>query len=409
MKRATSFRVAAPLALATLLTVASACNDDTATVLAPVGRTYNFLLLKEGANGPRAAGAAVVVRRPVGATTTQVTSTIADFTIAGLEPLTPPAGYVMWIASIAAPVAPSTDNTISNVARLRTRDFLAIEVDTTISPLGDFIPDVDTLRRQLAAAIVPAFNFGGPGVTYTFRTDSATLGFYPHNRNIIFMTVVTDTANPGTPATDGTDARLWLRYTATIPALSTAVPPVDTSTTTAAAAAFGNGHATASKQFPFIMSGRGRGSLVPDKNVLIVDDSLLARPPKGYYYETFLVKRDTAPAQKFFSTDTISIGAQTAPAPRRIISLYGADSAQVDQVVQAPAGLPALQIIYAAASRIDADTFPRLTSKPLTGLKNPFFGVANVYVTLEHKLGTPLMSTAIVLSATMPPPIYTRP
>lgn len=406
MKMGIAFRALAPVTCAVLLIIASACNDDTATVLEPRGRTYNFVLLKEGANGPRAAGGAVITTRAVGASATQLTSTIADINVLGLEKLTPPAGYVFWTAQIVAPVAPSTDNTLANIQRLRTSDFLVIHVDTAISAQGDFIPRTDTALRVNTRTLTPAANFGGPGVTYVIRTDSAALGFYPHTRNVIFMTPVPDTSVAVATPVDGSAGRLWMRYTAATPAVPTTVA---TTTTTVATWFFGNFHPTTAKQYAFIPSGRGRGALVPDKNVLIIDDSLLARPPKGYYYETFLVKRDTVPAQKFFSMDTISLGPQTAPAPRRSISLYGADSAQVDQVVQAPPGLPQLQIIYAAASRVDADTFPRLTQKPLTGTTNPFFGVANVYVTLEHKLGLPLMSPAIILSAAAPPPIYTRP
>jgi hypothetical protein len=401
MKQGISFRVLAP-ACAALLTIASACNDDTATILQPRGRTYNFVLVKEGANGPRAAGGVVTTSRAAAATAAQLTSTIAEITVQGLEKLQPPAGYVFWTAQIPAPVAPSTDNTLANIQRLRTSDFLVIHVDTTISTQGDFIPHTDTALRVNARTQTPAVNFGGPGVTYVIRTDSQALGFYPHTRNVIFMTPVADTSVAVSTPVDGSAGRLWMRYTF-------AAPAAGASTATTATWFFGNFHPTTAKQYVFVMSGRGRGALVPDKNVLIIDDSLLARPPKGYYYETFLVKRDTVAAKKFFSMDTISLGPQTAPAPRRLISLYGADSAQVDQVVQAPVGLPQLQIIYAAATRVDADTFPRLKTKPLTSTNNPYFGVSNVYVTLESKLGLPLMSPAIVLSAATPPPIYTRP
>ena len=390
---------------AAVFTVAAACNDETATVLEPTSRTsYNFLMLKEGANAPRGAGGAVTVTRAIGASATQLTSTIAEFTIQGIEPLVPPAGYVMWIASIAPKPGAPADSILTNIARLRTNDFLAIEVDTTISAVGDFVPDVDTLRRQggttpATRAMVPAFNYGGPGVTYTFRTDSAAIGVYPHNRQIIFMTVVSDTANPGTPAADGSDARLWLRY-------QTAVPAVPTTAATTAATTpvwrFGNYHANVSKEYVFVPSGRGRASLLSDKQVLIVDDSLLARPPKGYFYQTWLITREDN--QSFFAKDSILVDTLRAPYPRRSVSLFKADSTIPDPVVQAPAGFPQLQLIYAAGNRIKGDSLPGLAASG-----NRFRGVANVFVTLEHKLGIPELSPAVILNGTAPPPVRTRP
>ena len=410
MRKVLSLRSAAPLALTALLAVTAACNDDTATFLEPRGRTFNYVLIKEGSNVPRMTGGAMSLSRPANASLTQMTSTIAEINIQGLEKLAGSAGYVLWSASLvdAPDPAPPGDSMLVNIARYRTSDFIAIEADTTINSSGDFVPDIDTLQRQNTRAIMPTFNFGGPGVTYVVRSDSAALGVYPHNRTIIFVTVVADTAAPTTPATDGSDMRLWLRYPTTNPAAST------TATTTATrtpAAAFGNGNASAAKQYLFIASGRGRGAVVPETNTMIVDDSLLARPPKGYYYETFLVKREDNIV--FNAIDTISVGPQTAPAPRRNLSLYSADSTDIAGIVQNPPGFPALQLIYAAASRINCSggTCTNSLGNPVPRLAatgNAYRKVANIYISLEHKLGTPLMSPAIILNGIAPAAIRTR-
>lgn len=391
MRKALSLRRIAPLALTALLVGASACNDDTATVLQPLSRTYNFLLLKEGANGPRGTGGAIA-RAAAG------TSTISDITLAGLEKLEGTAGYVLWSANVVA--STGNDSVLTNIARLRSSDFIAIEVDTTISAQGDFVPDVDTLQRQNAVGVVPTFNFGGPGVFYVIRTSAAALGFQPASRNVIFVTLVPDTATAAitTPNVDGSDARLWLRCV--VSGAPTTCNQTATGTSTAQWV-FGNYNPAIAKQYVFVASGRGRGSLVPDSDVLIINDSLLARPPKGYYYETFLIKRgdDTT----FYALDTISIGPQTAPPPRRNVSLYSADSLIVDPVVQAPAGLPQLQLIFAAANRVDGDTIPRLST---TG--NAFRRIANINISLEAKLGTPRMSPFVILNGIAPPPIRLR-
>ena len=393
-------RATTPIALSALLAVTSACNDDAATVLEPLGRTFNFVLLKEGSNVPRASGGSVV-------RSTTNTSTIGEINIQGLEKLEGTAGYVLWSASIVddASTEATDDSTLTNIARFRTTDFLAVEVDTTINASGDFVPDTDTLQRQQAVAVTPTFNFGGPGVTYTFRTNAAALGFQPHERNVIFVTAVADTANPEVPDASGSQARLWARFTALAPT-GTA-----TSRTTALAWKFGNFNPAAAKEYVFIASGRGRGALVPETNVLIVDDSLLARPPMGYYYETFLVKRDDNVV--FNATDTISAGPQTAPPPRRNLSLYSADSNDIEGIVQDPPGFPSLQLIFAAATRVNctAGTCTNSLGNPVPRLAatgNAYRRVANIYVTLEHKLGTALMSPAIILNGVAPPPIRTR-
>jgi hypothetical protein len=387
-------RSSAVLRVATCVAVLAAiagCNDETSTVLAPMNRkAYNFLLTKEGSNVPR--GDVNTTRSPAAAGSVNTFT----LTLRGLEKLKPGAFYQVWIGTVAAIGGTSKDSAVNlaTLRRLASNDFVVTKVDTTISPAGDFVPNTTTLvNRQTCCT--SGFNEGGPGVTIRMRTNTASLGVNPSTLNLVLVTLVTDTVAPPPPDAEGSQARLWSRFRT--PGTPPAATPANPDSSLTFALGFGNFHATPSKQYTFVASGRGRGSLLSDKNVLILDDSILARPPKGYYYESWLIARDDN--VNFFAKDSLSLGPQTAPYPRRSISLYGADSAQVDQVIQS---FPAL--IFAAASRVQGDSLAGLS----TTTANRFRGIANAYVTLEAKLGTPDMSPAIILSATMPPPIRTR-
>lgn len=392
MNSTPALRIAACAALVALL---PACNDETSTVLAPMSRkAYNFLLTKEGANIPR--GDVNTTRSQ--ATAPAVGANTFTLTLRGLEKLGPNAYYQVWIGTVAAIGGTSRDSAVNltTLRRFRTSEFLVTKVDTTISPEGDFVPATTTPVNRINTG-TSGFNEGGPGVTIRMRTNTANLGVDPATLNLVLVTLVTDTANPTLPDAEGSQAKLWARVRTPGSPPVPATGPANPDSSLTFALGFGNFHATPSKQYSFIPSGRGRGSLLSDKNVLILDDSILARPPKGYYYESWLIARDDN--TNFFAKDSLSLGPQTAPYPRRGISLYGADSALVDQVIQVT---PAL--IFAAASRVQGDSLAGLS----TTTANRFRGIANTYVTLEAKLGTADMAPAIILSGTMPPPIRTR-
>ena len=53
---------------------------------------------------------------------------------------------------------------------------------------------------------------------------------------------------------------------------------------------FGNYDPSPLKEYNYVQTGRGRA--ITRGNILVVDDSALSRPPVGYYYATYLVKRD---------------------------------------------------------------------------------------------------------------------
>ena len=388
MRSSVALRLAA---CAVIVAALPGCNDETSTVLAPMNRkAYNFLLTKEGSNIPR--GDVTTTRSPAAAGSVNTFT----LTLRGLEKLGPTGFYQVWIGTVAAIGGASRDSAVNltTLRRLSTSEFLVTRVDTTISPEGDFVPVTTTLVNRINSG-TSGFNEGGPGVTVRMRTTATQLGVNPSTLNLVLVTLVSDTTNPPQPDAEGSQGKLWARYRT--PGVPPAATPPNPDSSLTFALGFGNFHATPSKQYTFVPSGRGRGSLLSDKNVMILDDSILARPPKGYYYEAWLVSREDN--TNFFAKDSLSLGPQTAPYPRRSISLYGADSAQVDQVIQTS---PAL--IYAAASRVQGDSLAGLS----TTTENRFRGIANAYITLEAKLGTSDMSPAIILSGTMPPPIRTR-
>src|SRR5215208_5566241 len=160
---------------------------------------------------------------------------------------------------------------------------------------------------------------------------------------------------------------------------------------------FGNFDPDPSKEYIYTPVARGTASF--RGNVFVTDDSGLARPPKGYYYETYLITRERVPAGTGTGTnartkDTLkvrSVGALTAPFPRRATSLRDADITLVDPVVLADP-----PVILAAASRLGADTANLVAGQP--------YAVFNeIRMTLESKKGSPdRMAPTVVLLGAVP-------
>lgn len=353
---------------------AAACTEDTSTVVRPLpNRAFNFVLNRDGVNIPR--GTVTLAR--TGATATSLTVQVQ-----GLEVLRDPYFYQVWLATYN-----SATNTVSNFLPLSSTRVITVTTDTSISEIGDFIPRVvtDTVLNQPGT-----FNRGGPGTLVTLQADAAALAAIPAAATASKVLLITIDSTPGAPTPPdefGTQARLWAR------AINTG-----TAASVATALRFGNFHANPAQEYIYIPTGRGRGVLLENENILIVDDSALARPPRGYFYATHLVTREDD--DNFNNIDTIPLGPQTAPYPDRDVSLFNADVEQVHPVVQT--SLPNPQI-YAAQARVDGDTV-----SALAGTGNPFRGVALVLVTLENKFGTDAASPATILFAAAPPGVRVR-
>jgi hypothetical protein len=378
----------ATLAIAGL--VASACTDETANYLEPTNvRAYNFLLLREGTNLPRGTVA----------TTRQFTSSgtiAATVELRALEQLATGYFYQLWVAD-------ETAGKLSNFRPLESSQLFIFHTDTTISAEGDFVPNVDTLYN-VAGPGQYQFNYPataiGPGVLV--RLIAAPLAVPAGTTRLsVLVTVDNNQAAPTPPDSQGGGAKLWARNIVPAAPAAPVAPATNTTTTASVAFSFGNLNTLTtaatrpdSATYVYGASGRGQGAVLND-DIMEVYDTLLARPPKGYFYQVHLASRDTN--QSFNWRDTISLSPLTAP--NFTTSLFEADMQAVDPVVQtAP-----LQLIYAAGTRLDADTVAGLLT---TG--NRFRGQSNFFITLENKNGIEAMSPNIILNGVLPEPIRFR-
>jgi hypothetical protein len=145
---------------------------------------------------------------------------------------------------------------------------------------------------------------------------------------------------------------------------------------------FGTYNEDPDKQYVFKATGRGTAGV--RDNVLIVDDSLLSRPPVGYYYATHLTRittKGTPDAAGTLDTTAYSLGAQHLPYPHREQSLENADVTLIPgYVIDNPP-----TVLYAGV-RLKIDT---LTTAGAVNAKQPFVNFRLVLVTLESKKGDP--------------------
>lgn len=352
----------------------AACADETATVLDPLeNRSFNFLLNREAVNVPRGT---VVLTRTAAAGVTSLT-----LQLQGLEVLREPYHYQAWLATYN-----SATQTVSDFVPLTSSRTITVTTDTTISAEGDFVPNTvtDTVLDQSGF-----FNRGGPGTQVTLQADAAARAAVPTSATaskVLLVTIDSNPASPTPPDSVGSQARLWARNI-----------NAGTGATVTSTIKFGNFHADPAQEYVFIAAGRGQGALLEGENVLIINDSSLSRPPRGYFYATHLITREDG--ETFYNLDTISLGPQTAPFPDRDVSLFNADIQQVHPVVQT--AMPNPQI-FAAQARVDGDT---LSGRP-SG--NPFRGVALILVTLENKFGIEAVSPVTILIGSGPPGIRLR-
>lgn len=334
-------RVGIPvLAAVALLT---ACDFERASVTSPVGEpSYDFRLTVDGRGVPR--GTAVVSS---GGDSIQVT-------LRGLEALSSGV-YQVWLGNVDDTASP--DTTIGFVPAAGVR--VVVRTDTTFTPEGDPVPSPVTID---STAGVSSFTAGGPNVTITLTIDSASLGVLPTTYDVLLVSIESATG----AASPSSTQPLWARSTGT------------SGTKTLR---FGNFHPDPALQYTFTATGRGTAGI--RGNVLIVDDSALARPPEGYYYATWVVQRN----EDGDPVDTLQLGPQTAPFPDRSVSLREADVTVVHPVV-----LESPPSILAAANRLQHGSG-----------SDPFLGFEDLWVTLENKVGVEeAAAPTIVLSGTVP-------
>lgn len=333
----------------------AACDNERAIGNRPVGDpAYGIRFTVAGTNIPTGT---VIFR--VG--TTAATPDTAVITLRGLDSLAGDARYTLWIRD-------SGSTTLQRVANARVTMVIS---DTVINAQGDPVQQNTTVTFPS----ISAFSNGGPNRTFTIRATSPANG----RPNLVLLTI----ESTPTATTPNPDRRpVW--------AQRTSFTARGTAASNTGVVRFGFWSANTDSLYIYPV-GAQRGRVTFRGDVMVVNDSSLPRPPRGYYYATYLIKRDDTNT----AIDTVYLGPQTSPAPRRDISLFDADSLIVDPLVQ----VNNPPQILAAAARASADTTDGLD------VNAPFRGIADVLVTLElkeFKVAEDRLGPAIILRADAP-------
>lgn len=338
-----------------------ACKTERAIGNEPVGDpAYGIRFTIGGTNTPQG----TVQYRGAATTATTATDTVR-ITIRGLDSLAGQARYTLWLRDSAA----------TSFQRLTARIAIT-KTDTVINAQGDPVEQASTFTIPSTSS----FSNGGSNRSFVI-TGGVPSGFAAGARAGLVLITIEDSPTATQP--NPNRRPFWAaraRYTPRGAAFT-----ADTS-----AVRFGFWSAAPESLYVYVI-GPQRGRATFRGDVMVVNDSSLPRPPRGYFYATYLVKRDDAN----LPIDTVYLGPQTSPPPRRDISLRDADSVIVDPLIQTS---PPPQIL-AAAARASADTTGGLD------VNVPFRGVADAFVTLElknYKIDEARMGPAIVLGANVP-------
>lgn len=325
-----SFRFSARrslLAGAGAVALLAACDADRASVLDPFGnsaRTFQVNAVA-AANSSIPAGTARVTRPATGVSSLTVT-------LRHLEPLTGGV-YKVWIGDEAT-------NAVTNW--------------TPATGTLMVITGPSTDRDTVVTNAVSSFNgVADTTARYVLTLDAAQLGSDPSAtaRNVVLVSIESSDAATAPGATS--PKPLWARITQ---------PAASASAT--ANFSFGNYDPDPTKQYVFPVAGKGTATV--RDNFLAVDDTMLGRPPRGYYYVAYLFGEDAEGTP----TDTIVLGDLAAPWPRNGVSLKDADMSLVDAVVlDRPYAISAASVRYTG---------------PATML---FAGYPRVVIALKNKLG----------------------
>ena len=337
---AVRYRIAA---LALVAAFAAACSPDRAVSLDPLGDpAYGVQLVLTPTNLPRGA-----VAFGAGATAQEDSLLI---TLRGLDSLET-GHYTVWIGDSAATTFTRADG-----------DLIVIRADTVLDAFGDPVEQPDT---NIITG-VSSFQNGGPRHRMILDVSRASAGLGDTDPFGLVVVTIEDAAGATTPSFEVSP--LWgLRG--------------------AAAMSFGHFDPDPANRYVYVPQGRGRAYIRGD--IFLINDSSLTRPPQGYFLAAYAIKRDADNN----ITDTLYLGPQTSPYPRREISLRDADVEIVDPIVQT---VTPPQIL-AASVRADADTVSGLSGD------EPYLGFSEVFVTLESKAKPDSrMGPAILLRANIP-------
>ena len=355
--------VAAGLVAATTLV---ACTDDRALSTEPYGpRSFGVALIPNTLGMPSGE-----VYYTVSATAPAASDNVYLNILTGLDTLIGSRYYTVWIGDVSG--------TIESFKRA-TGTLYITRTDTVIDPVtGD--PSIEVTDSEIDN--ISSFQNGGPNNVMYFDVTRSTSGLpagAPMRSVLITIESTPDAATPSAgrrPLYDtNQDGAFDQGSTATVIAQADNLK-------------FGFYSASADSLYAYPL-GTGRGRVFFRGNVLTIEDSSLAAPPRGYFYAAYAIKRDT----NAVPVDTLYLGPLTSPFPNRL-SLRNADSIIVDASVQR--GRPSPQIL-ASSVRVDADTIPGYDGE------TPFAGLSEILITLESKDKTDdRLGTQVILRAPVP-------
>jgi hypothetical protein len=338
-----------PLALAVL----TACEDERAITREPVGdRAYGIRLLPS-----------TFFNFPQGTASISPTNGTVTLNLRGLDSLTN-GRYVAWVGNADG----------SSFSKL-TGDLARVRTDTVRNALGDDVPESVTLPTLTD---VSSWQDGNGATQYTFTADRASSGL---GAGVEFSQVVVTVEESDAAASPNLDrAFLWARGSGAL--------------------RYGNYALSADDEFRFPFVGRGNAQFRGD--IVVINDSSIARPPRGYFFNAWLVRRDTLNRV----IDYLDLGPMTTPYPSRQ-SLIDADVSIVDPafVYDEP------YAILAGAWRFDWANAPAeirnadlgATRVPTENRNTSFAGFGEILITLEHKLGAAAIpSPHVLLRAPVP-------
>jgi hypothetical protein len=346
-------RASALLAFAAGAILVVACDETRPTLSDPVtGNAYGFVLVPNATNLPNAGSARFVFKR----TATETTPDSVVITIRGLDSLSS-GFYTLWVG-----------DSLGTSFKRAAGDVSFVRTDTVFNADGGVIATPTTVNL----GTVSSFSNGSPRENFTIKITRATAGLAVSDSMQTVLITVEPTNAATTPTL--TSAPLFARrgdFTNVVPA----APAVAFKT---AAVRFGNFGPLAIDQYLFIPTIRGRGAF--QGPILIVNDSSLSRPPRGYFYAFWAIKAavGTTPG------DTIYLGEQRSPYPRRDISQRDADVSNPDPLVI----LTTPPEILAGSIRVSADTLGLTGTTCADDTPGcPWKGVTEIWVTLEPKAG----------------------
>ena len=358
------------LATAGIFAVASACNDERATLSEPVApEAFGFQLIASATNLP---GGSVRFQFPRdGADATRDSLHVV---LSGLDSL----GAGFWTAWIGDSLGSSFVRATGTLSSERT--------DTTFDADGN----PQGTPTTIPIGTVSSFKNGGPNQEFTWAFSRTGAGLSASDSMQTFLVTIESTDGASSP---GSRRVLWARRGegSNVPAAGTAFRN--------STIRFGNWGPTAQEQFLFVGTARGRAAI--QQTLLIAVDSSMPRPPLGYYYAMWAHKRIPGETTGW---DTIFLGEQTSPFPRRHLSQYNADSVVTDPEVV----LNVPRSIIAGSVRFDARDEPGLLNPGVDrpacqSYGCPFLGYNEFWVTIEPKDGIRgRMGAARILLASIP-------